>query len=67
MSLVKFRIFEAIVGPTVAMIFFCAFHFIEGSRPLITEFEAGALWGFVLLKLIEAVRAYADSTGEAGK
>jgi hypothetical protein len=56
-SQVKFRLSEAALVGTMLPSVFCLFHWIEGSRPFITEFEAGAIWAVILLKLNEALRA----------
>lgn len=57
MTLVKFRLAEAIGFAAVAPVFFCLLHWIDGTRPFVTEFEAGAITGVVWLKLIEVLRA----------
>lgn len=39
-------------------LFFTLFHYIDGSRPFVTEFEVGAISGVVLLKLVDALQVW---------
>ncbi len=58
MSAVALKLCEALSFVFLPPVAFCVFHVITGDRPLITEFEAGAIVGVILLKLIEALRIY---------
>jgi hypothetical protein len=66
MNAVGFRLGEAVVGGAILPLLFCFFHWIDGTRPLITEFEAGAIVAVVILKLIEALRATQSLTEHRG-
>lgn len=56
-SFVKFKLLEAGCAAICLPIGFSICHIIFGERPHITEFEAGAICGVVLLKLIDSLRA----------
>jgi hypothetical protein len=58
MTIAKLKLAEALGLGMSALICFPIFNAVDGTRPLITEFEAGAIAGVVLLKLIEALHAY---------
>ena len=51
------KLSEAVMAGSILPIFFCFIHWIDGARPLITEFEAGAIFAAVGLRLIEALQA----------
>jgi hypothetical protein len=58
MTVAQFKLAEAAGLGLLAPVFFFLIHAVEGTRPFVTEFEAGAVVGVCLLKLIEAFRAY---------
>lgn len=57
LSEAKDRLAEGVGFAIGLTLVFILFHFIDGSRPLIPEFEAGGITGVVMLKLMEAGRA----------
>lgn len=59
MTATRFRIFEIVGIAVLAPAFFCLLHWIDGTRPFVTEFEAGGITGAVLIKFTEALRVYA--------
>lgn len=56
MNKTEYNLLEAVALATFAPLFFCALHAVDGTRPLVTEFEAGGITGVVLYKLIEVLR-----------
>ena len=56
-TMVRFKLVEASALALTAPVFFALVNWIDGTRPLITEFEAGGITTVVLLKLLEALRA----------
>jgi hypothetical protein len=54
----KFKLVESVAGPAMLAIIFCFLHWIDGHRPLITEFEAGAITAVTFLRLQEAFNIY---------
>lgn len=53
----KFRLLEAAVAATLLPVMMCAIHLVEGTRPLITEFDEGAIYAIVFIRLMDAARA----------
>ena len=58
MTETRFRIFEIVGIAVLAPAFFCLLHWIDGTRPFVTEFEAGGITGAVLIKFTEALRIH---------
>jgi hypothetical protein len=57
---VRLHCIEALLFAITGPIAFSLLHYIDGTRPLVTEFETGGIVGVVLLKCIEAIRAYME-------
>jgi hypothetical protein len=57
MTTLKIKLTEALLVLLIPLNF-CLIRAIDGVRPLITQFEAGAATAIVGLKLIEALKTY---------
>ena len=60
MTIIRYKLFEVFMAVLIMPICFSLIHIVEGSRPLVTEFEVGAITGIVLVKLIEVWRIYIE-------
>ncbi len=58
MTTVQFKLLDAVVFATTVIPTFAFFNMILGTRPLITEFEWGAIIGVTLLKTLDAFRSW---------
>lgn len=57
MSIVAYRLAEAVGFVTFVPAFLCLLHLIEGT-PMFSEFQIGACAGAAFVKLMDAAHAY---------